>query len=184
MDLFTAIDTRASAIKLAEPAPTQTQLQRIIDAGARAPDHGKLAPWRFVVLGKQARQQLAETMAQDLLKREPTSDTAQLQRERDKAGRAPCIVAVAARINKNHKVPEQEQVLAVGAAVQNMFLAAHALGFGAMWKTGPAARSNDVKQALGLQADDHIVALLYLGTVAMTGTPREPAFKEAVRWLD
>lgn len=184
MDLFTAIDTRASAVKLSAPAPTREHLQRIIDAGARAPDHGKLSPWRFVVLGNTARQQLGEVMAQGLLARDPGADADQLQRERNKAGRAPCIIAVAARITKPHKVPESEQVHATVAAAQNMFLAAHALGYGAMWKTGPAAYSLQVKQLLGLNEDDHIVALLYLGTINMPGTPRGPAHKEAVRWLD
>lgn len=184
MDLFTAIDTRTSAIKLSEPAPTSEHLQRILAAGARAPDHGKLAPWRFVVLGNSARQQLGETMAQGLLARDPRADAEQLQRERNKAGRAPCIIAAAARLNKQHKVPESEQILAVGAAVQNMFLAAHALGYGAMWKTGPAAYNPQVKRLLGLNEDDHIVAFLYLGSIALIGTPRSAILDERVRWLD
>ena len=184
MDLFAAIDSRASALKLSEPAPTHQHLQRIIDAGARAPDHGKLAPWRFVVLGNAARKALGETMAQDLAKRDPNTNTELLDRERAKAGRAPCIVAVAARITKPHKVPESEQILAVAAAAQNMFLAAHELGYGVMWKTGPAAYSSQVKQLLGLQEDDHIVALLYLGTLAAAGPTRSPVHKEPVRWLD
>lgn len=184
MELFTAIDSRASAIKLSEPAPSREQLERIIDAGARAPDHGKLAPWRFVVMGPEARRQLGETMAQGLLARDPGADAEQLQRERNKAGRAPCIIVVAARITRPHKVPEIEQVLAAGAAAQNMFLAAHALGYGAMWKTGGAAYSAAVKQLLGLQADDHIVALLYLGTASLPGTPRGALLNDRVQWLD
>lgn len=184
MDLFTAIDTRASAVKLSEPAPTTEHLQRIIDAGARAPDHGKLSPWRFVVLGNHARQQLGEIMAQGLLARDPDADDEQLQRERNKVGRAPCIVAVAAHITHPHKVPASEQIHAAVAAVQNMFLAAHALGYGAMWKTGPAVYSPQAKQLLGLNEQDHIVALLYLGTLEKPATPRDVAHKEPVKWLD
>lgn len=184
MDLFTAIDSRASAVRLTEPAPTHEHLQRIIDAGARAPDHGKLAPWRFVVLGNTARQQLAEAMAQDLLARDTSADADQLQRERNKAGRAPCIIAVAAHIAKPHKVPESEQLLAVAAAAQNMFLTAHALGYGVMWKTGPAAYSAQVKRLLGFNEEDHIVALLYLGTVEQPGAARAPLHKAPVQWLD
>lgn len=184
MDLFTAIDTRASAVKLTEPAPDRAALERILAAGAHAPDHGKLAPWRFVVLGAKTRQQLGEAMAQGLLARDPHADAEQLQRERNKAGRAPCIIAVAARITQPHKVPEIEQVLAVAAATQNMFLAAHALGYGVMWKTGAAAYSATVQQLLGLHADDHIVALLYVGSIAMPGNPRAPVLGERVQWLD
>jgi nitroreductase len=184
MDLFTAIDTRASAAKLAEPAPTREHLERIIDAGARAPDHGKLAPWRFVVLGNAARQQVGNIMAQVLLAKDASADAEQLQRERNKITGSPCIVAVAARITNPQKIPECEQEHATAAAVQNMFLAAHALGYGAMWKTGGAASSPQVKQLLGLNETDQIVALLHLGTASMPGTPRGAVHKESVRWLD
>ena len=184
MDLFTAIDSRASAVKLTTPAPSREHLQRIIDAGARAPDHGKLGPWRFVVLGSNARLRLGDAMAQDIQDRHPDAEAETLQRERDKPSRAPCIIAIAAHITKPHKVPESEQVLAAGAAVQNMFLAAHALGYGAMWKTGPAAYSNNVKRMLGLQEDDHIVALLYLGTLGALGPLRAPLVEGRVQWLD
>lgn len=184
MQLFDAIDTRASALKLTEPAPRRDELERIISAGARAPDHGKLAPWRFVVLGNKTRQQLGEAMAQTLRVRSPGADAEQLQRERNKVARAPCIVAIAARFTQPHKVPKDEQLLAVGAAVQNMFLAAHSLGYGAMWKTGPAAYSTAVNNLLGLHAEDQIVALLYLGTVSLPGTARGAVFAEPVQWLD
>ena len=184
MDLFTAIDTRASAVKLSEPAPSHEHLQRIIAAGARAPDHGQLAPWRFVVLGSNARAQLGEAMVQALLVRDPDADADQVQRERKKVGRAPCIIAVAASITRQYKVPESEQMLAVAAAVQNMFLAAHALGYGAMWKTGAAAYDPNVKRLLALAEDDHIIALLYLGTVTLPGTQREPVLNDRVKWLD
>jgi nitroreductase len=184
MDLFTAIDSRASAVKLSTPAPSREHLQRIINAGARAPDHGKLGPWRFVVLGDNARLRLGDAMAQDMQGRHPDAEAETLQRERDKPARAPCIIAVAAHITKPHKVPESEQVLAVGAAVQNMFLAAHALGYGAMWKTGLPAYSNNVKRMLGLQEDDHIIALLYLGTLGALGPQRAPLVEGRVQWLD
>lgn len=183
MDLFTAIDTRASALTLSDPAPTLEHLQRILAAGARAPDHGKLAPWRFVIVTGPSREILGNAMAHGLLAREPQASAEQLQRERDKAVRAPCIIAVAASIKQGHKVPEIEQVTAVAAATQNMFLAAHALGYGAMWKTGPAAYASQVKAALGLQAADHIVALLYLGAIATPGKARAAVLEERVQWL-
>jgi hypothetical protein len=130
------------------------------------------------------RAKLGDAMAQDIQSRHPDAEAETLQRERDKPSRAPCIIAVAAHISKPHKVPESEQVLAAGAAVQNMFLAAHALGYGVMWKTGPAAYSSNVKRALGLQEDDHIVALLYLGTLGAPGPQRAPLVEGRVQWLD
>jgi len=183
MDLFAAIDTRSSAIKLVEPGPTREHLMRIMQAGARAPDHGRLTPWRFAVLEGEARNRLGNAMADAARRADPNVSDVMTQRERDKVMRAPTIVAVAASITKGHKVPEIEQVLAVGAAVENMFLVAHALGYGAMWKTGAAAYNAHVKNALGLSADDHIVALLYLGTVGVKGPVRTGAIEPLVRWL-
>ncbi len=184
MDLFTAIESRASAIKLTQPAPGRDHLERIINAGATAPDHGRLAPWRFAVMGPQARAQVGEVLAKIYQAGNPQAEEAQLQRERDKTGRAPAIIVVAARVNKEHKVPALEQLIAVGAAVENMFLAAHALGYGAMWKTGGASYNAEVNAVLGFEADDQIIGFLYLGTTEMAGKPRGPIHKEPVRWLD
>lgn len=183
MDLFTAIDTRCSAITLQEPAPSREHITRILEAGAHAPDHGKLAPWRFVVIEGAARTILGQALVTALLAKEPNADVQQQARERDKVLRAPCIIAVAARVYKTHKVPEIEQVLAVGAATQNMFLAAHALGYGVMWKTGSGAYDSTVKTALGLHSDDHIVAFLYLGKVAHAGSARPAVLENHVNWL-
>lgn len=183
MDLFTAIDSRTSAITLQDPAPSREHIMRIIEAGARAPDHGKLAPWRFVVIEGEARAILGQALVTALLAKDPAATIDQQKRERDKVLRAPCIIAVAARVYKTNKVPEIEQILAVGAAVQNMFLAAHALGHGAMWKTGTGAYDAQVKTALSLNADDHVVAFLYLGRVATAGTTRPLMLDNRVSWL-
>ncbi|MGD9843459.1 MAG: nitroreductase [Steroidobacteraceae bacterium] len=184
MDLFTAIDTRASALKLCEPAPSHEHLLRILQAGGRAPDHGKLAPWRFVVIQGAARDAIGELMGQRLLERNLAATSEELQRERRKVLRAPCIIVAAATIEKPHKVPEIEQVLAVGAAVQNMFLTAHALGYGAMWKTGAPAYDSAIKKLLGLSVEDHIVALLYLGSIEIAGAQRPSVLDERVWWLE
>jgi nitroreductase len=184
MDLFAAIETRVSALKLCEPAPSREHLLRILQAGGRAPDHGKLAPWRFIVIQGAARNALGELMAQRLLQRNSVITDEELQRERRKVLRAPCIIAATATVTKPHKVPEIEQVLAVGAAVQNMFLAAHALGYGVMWKTGAPAYDASIKAHLGLAVADHIVALLYLGSIDIPGEQRPTVLDERVRWLD
>ena len=183
MDLFSAINTRASAIRVGEPGPSREHLSLILEAGAHAPDHGKLAPWRFLVVDGAARDRLAEAMAAGLLARDPSATASQLEREREKVKRAPTIIVAAARVRKNHKIPEIEQVLAVAAAVQNMFLAAHDLGYGAMWKTGEAAYDPVVKSAMGLETDDQIVAFLYLGTLVTPGAVRPAVLDERVRWL-
>ena len=165
MDLFEAIETRTSAGRLTEPGPTQEQLQRILHAGARAPDHGRLAPWRIVVLEGSTREAFTAAAAEAKRGRLPTMTEEQLAGERQKISRSPCLLVVGCAVNRQQsKVPEIEQVAATSAAAQNMFLAAHDLGYGVMWKTGAAAYDTRVKATVGLGPADHIVAILHLGT--------------------
>lgn len=165
MELMEAIETRSSAGWLAAPGPSPEQLSRLIEAAGRAPDHGRLKPWRFTVLDPGARQRFADAVVEARRKRSPPATEEQLEIERAKVGRAPVVIVVGCSVVRdNPKVPEIEQVLAVGAAVQNLFLAAHAMGFGVMWKTGPAAYDPGVKAAVGLRPDDHIAGIMHLGT--------------------
>ncbi len=165
MDLFDAIDSRTSAGRLAEPGPTHEQLERLIAAAGHAPDHGRMKPWRFIAVNGAAREPFATAVAQARRARLPNMTDDQMVAEREKIRRSPSIIVVGCAVKKdNTKVPEIEQVVAVGAAVQNLFLAAHALGLGVMWKTGPAAYDPGVKAAVGLTPDDHIVAIMHIGT--------------------
>ena len=139
MDVLAAINARASATRLSEPGPTPAQLETILHAGTRAPDHGRLSPWRFVVLSGAHREILAHAMADLLRRQKPDVSAEELDKASQKAMRAPTIVVVAARTTAPGKIPAIERIIAVGAAAQNMFLAANALGLGAMCKTGDAA---------------------------------------------
>jgi nitroreductase len=170
MNAMEALHTRESAAKLQEPAPDDAALDQILQAAVRAPDHGRLRPWRFIAIRGEALHRFGDLMAEALKARMPAATPDMLDRERAKALRAPLIVAVGAHVQRGGKIPEIEQVLSAGAAAQNIMLAAHAMGYGAMWKTGDPAYDPRVKQALGLEPDDAIVAFLYLGT--NTGGPR------------
>lgn len=171
---------RRSARALSEPAPDAAALELIFSSAARAPDHGRLRPWRFVVIRGAARAHFGELLAGHLQRTHAALTEETLQRERSKAFRAPLIVVVAARLNDTvKKVPVVEQLLAAGAAAAAMMLAAAALGFNAMWKTGPAAYDDTVKAALGLQPADAIVGFLYLGTELTQAAPSPPA-----QWRD
>lgn len=173
MDVLTAINTRASAIKLSAPGPTRAQLDTILKAGIRAPDHGRLSPWRFVILEGDKRSILSDAMSAMRRRLSPDASDDEVNKEGLKAMRAPTIVAVAAHTTPPAKIPEIERIVAVGAAMQNMILAAHALGLGTMWKTGQPAYDPEVKKALGLAPEDHVVGYLYLGTPETPGAPRE-----------
>lgn len=180
MQAIDALLTRRSAKTLTDPPPDEGALELLLESAARAPDHGRLRPWRFIVIRGPARERLGELMADQLLRVQPAASAESLQRERQKALRAPLILVVAAVCHASAKIPAIEQILSAGAAAQNVMLAASALGFGAMWKTGGAAYDEAVKLALGLAASDTIVGFLYVGTVPAAAVPA-PARTE---WRD
>jgi nitroreductase len=164
MELFAAVQTRSSAARLAEPGPSQEDLDHLLQAAARAPDHGRLKPWRFIVLQGAVREAFAAAAAEAKRVRLPAMTAEQFAAEREKISRSPTIVVIGCAVNREQsKIPEIEQIVAVGAAAQNLFLAAHDLGYGVMWKTGAAAYDPAVKATVGLKPDDHIVAIMHLG---------------------
>lgn len=176
--------TRRSARTLAEPAPDAAALELIFASAVRAPDHGRLRPWRFVVVREAARARLGELLAAHLQRSHAQVLPETLERERSKAFRAPLIVVIGAQVNSTVKIPVIEQVLAAGAAAEAMMLAAVALGFNAMWKTGSAAYDATVKQALGFEPHDAIVGFLYLGTELGTAAPETPSpWQDLVSYL-
>lgn len=182
MDLFTAIDSRSSAARLKPPAPDAEQLQRILKAAGRAPDHGHMAPWRFIILEADSRDRLADAIVESRRRRDPRVPPDALEAVRQKVLRAPMIIVVACAAQPDHpKIPEIEQVLATGAATQNLLLAAHALGFGAVWKTGPAAYDPVVKAGLGLAPTDHIIAMVHIGTPEAMNPVRPEQLGDRVR---
>jgi nitroreductase len=123
-----------------------------------------MKPWQLAVLEGPARERFAAAAADAKRRRMPSMSEEQRIAERDKMLRSPTLVVVGCVVRENPKVPEIEQVVAAGAAAQNLFLAAHDLGYGVMWKTGAAAYDPDVKAVVGLRPGDHIVGIMHLGT--------------------
>ena len=182
MQSIDALLQRRSAKALSAPGPDEAALDLILSSAAAAPDHGRLRPWRFVVIQGNALGRFGDLLADHLRRTHPSSSEETLQRERQKAFRAPMIVVVAAICSPGGKIPVIEQILAAGAAAQNIMLAAQSLGFNSMWKTGGAAYDEGVKTALGLQEKDAIVGFLYLGTeVSKPDTTARPAVSDLVR---
>ena len=160
MNALTALQTRTSAPRLIEPAPADADLDQIIKAALRAPDHGMLRPWRFLIVEGEARRKLGQLFVDCLRPQTPE------QQEKLLASplRAPMVIVCVATIKDNPKIPAIEQICSMAAAVQNMSVAIFALNFGAIWKTGEVAYSPEVKIALGLKPTDAIVGYLYVGT--------------------
>ena len=181
MDAMELLLGRESAVKLESPGPDQQELDQMFQSALRAPDHGRLRPWRFVVVPEDKRTRFGDVMANCLRRQQPDASADMLQRERDKAMRAPVIVVVAATVQRGHKIPEVEQLVSAAAAAENIMLAARAQGVGAMWKTGAPAYDATVKQAFGLDPDNDIVGFLYIGTQVGGGSPAaRPVVKDLV----
>ena len=143
--------------------PDADQLQDILHASARAPDHGKLGPWRFIVFEGEARAQFGSVLEDAYRNRDPNADDHRLDMERGRFTRAPVVIAVVSRVTENIKIPEWEQILSAGAVCQNMLIAAGALGFGAQWLSEWYAYDAKVKAALGLQSGERIAGFVYIG---------------------
>jgi nitroreductase len=176
MEAIEALTTRSTAKTYGDTAPSKEHLAIVLQAAVRAPDHGRLRPWRFMLIAGNQRRKLGDMLAASALRRVPGLSEGDLTRERDKAMRAPLIIVVACRIVPGTKIPVIEQILAAGAAAQNILLALHTLGYAAAWKTGEAAYDPEMKKALGFAVDDHIVGLIYTGGgMGATFAPGKPA---------
>ncbi len=164
MDPIELLTSRVSIPVLTEPGPTASDIETMIKAAIRAPDHGQLRPWRFMVLNGENRHQLGDIFRQTIEMIQPDATDAVKQRFAAMPLRAPTVIIVIARIVEPHKIPVIEQLISAGAAAQNMLLAAHALGLGAIWRTGEMAYHSLVKEKLGLESTDEITGFIYLGT--------------------
>jgi nitroreductase len=171
MDVIDIIKTRREPAKLTDPAPSDALLSAAFTAAATAPDHKMLRPWRFMKIEGDARKEFGELMSKALKARKPDADEASLEREKNKALRAPLIVVAVATIKPG--APEVEQLLAAGAAVQNFTLALHGSGFASLWRTGEPAYDPLVKRGLGLSEGDHIVGFIYVGSVGAMGPEKK-----------
>ncbi len=174
MDAYEALITRVSPTEIGDPAPDEDTVRKIVAAALRAPDHGRLRPWRFICVRGEGRSRLGDVFASALERRDPEAKPEVLERERQKPLRGPLVIVVVARIAEPSRIPAVEQLLSAGAAAQNIMLASHALGFGAMWKTGDAVYDASVKEALGLEASEAIAGLLYIGTPKTAPKPPAP----------
>lgn len=185
MDVFEAINTRHSISKV-QPEPISFEIiETLLYAAVQAPNHFRVRPWRFVVLRGESRVRLGEVMAESLRSRSPESSESALAVELSRPLRAPVIIAVAVDQPVEPKISEIENICAAAAAVENLLLAAHALGIGGMWRTGPAASDPNVKSFLGFSPQQHLIAFIYLGyPVEQPEQPPRPSFTDRVVWME
>lgn len=165
---LTLIHTRQSTSSkfLGDPGPDRAQIETILDAAGAAPDHRRLTPWRLVIVPAQKRPLLAEAFAEALGERDSQATEAQLREAREKAYRGPLLVAVIARLSPTlGTVPTPERLIAAGCALQNMLLAAHAMGFGGGLLTGKSLYSERLSQFFQLADAEQLLCFMAVGTV-------------------
>ena len=169
--IHTLLSRRSTAIKnLGDPAPSRDEIQTMLTAASRVPDHNKLCPWWFVVFEGDARQDFGKVLASAYARENPEAAPAKLELEEERFTRAPLVIAVISRI-KRGKAPQWEQILSSGAACYNLCLAANALGYGTNWVTEWYTYNEDVRRALGCDERDTIAGFIYVGT--QTEKPEE-----------
>ena len=151
-----------SAKAMSEPGPSPEQLAAILKAGARAPDHGKLFPWRFIVFEGDGRERFGRLLG-EILEAEGERER-QIDEETKRFLRAPLVVGVISAARELIKIPVWEQELSAGAVCQNLLIAAHASGFVANWITEWYAYHPKVKEQLGLKPGERVAGFVYIGT--------------------
>jgi nitroreductase len=185
MDVFEAIHNRHSQGKV-KPAPVPRELiEKLLDAAVQAPNHYKVRPWRFVVLTGAGLNKLGDVMAASQWERHPEFPLEAFDKCRALPLRAPLIIATGVDKPGEAKVLEIENIAAVAAAIQNLLLAAQALGLGAKWRTSEWARDPMVKQFLGFEPDQHIIGFIYIGYPEFAAEPvPRPSFEDRTVWIE
>ncbi|MCP1269496.1 nitroreductase family protein [Acetobacter cerevisiae] len=156
--------TRASTDHLAEPAPSDAQLSEILAAAMRAPDHGKLRPWRYVVIRDEARPVLAERIVASMKRMDAEAPEFKIEKRRKRFSTMPLILALGMHLRPDHKIPLWEQEMAVAAAAMNVLNALHATGFGGVWVSGDVVDDRVLAAELGLPAPHRLAGFLFIGT--------------------
>jgi nitroreductase len=173
-DVIEFLKTRRSVKprEMSGPGPSPADLETILTIGARVPDHGKLAPWRFIVFEGDGRARAGDIIAAVFARKHPDATAAEIDVERRRLTDAPLVVGVVSITRPHPKVPPWEQELSAGASTMNIVTAATALGYGACWLTGWFAFDRDVLDGLGLTADEKLAGLIHIGTPAKVSEDR------------
>jgi Nitroreductase len=182
-DALALLRDRRSRAALTVPAPGPDEVRALLVAAGSAPDHGRLRPWRFVVVTGAGLGALGDAFAAAHAEREPTASPAELDRSRSKPRRAPMIVVVVGGVREHPKVPAWEQRAAVACAAYGVVLGANALGYGAMWRTSWYGEAPKVRAHLGLADGEEVTGWIYLGTPAGHDPVPRPQLEPPVTWL-
>ena len=171
---------------LGEPGPTPDELEQILRIGTRVPDHGKITPWRLVIIEGEDRAKAGEKLARIMEQANPKLDASSLEAERKRFLPAPLTIGVISSPQPHPKVPQLEQLLSAGNVAFNLLHAAHALGFAASWVTRWYAFDADAAAMLGARKDEQFVGFIHIGapTATIEDRPRPELQSIVTRWSD
>lgn len=172
-DILNFIQSRRSIGNLIAPAPNRAQIEQAIATAITAPDHKNLEPWRFIVFEGDSMNALGQALHASALEQGET-DEKTLNKALNMPNRAPMIITCVTDYKTHEKVPQSEQLLSCGAAVQNLLLALQALGFATVWRSGNLSFANAIKDFLGVTGDNEVVGFIYVGTAGTEFPPRKP----------
>jgi nitroreductase len=189
MDIFEAIFQRRSIGKVKPDPIEKEKIEKLLESATWAPNHYHTEPWKFFVLTGEGRRPLGRTLAEiakeDMDDPKTEENQGKLKKAEEKPFRAPVIITVAVTPSNHPKVIDIEEAGAVNAAIQNMLLAAHALGLGAIWRTGKPAYHSKIKQLFGLREQDEVLGFIYIGYPDIPHREgKRVSFREKVKWIE
>jgi nitroreductase len=184
--LIEYLKTRRSmpAFQMKEPGPTKAEIEEVLTLATRVPDHGKLAPWRFIVMTGDERQRISLALSRIARADRPDLSEEMIRVEETRFTRAPVVVAVVSRAAPHVKIPEWEQLMSAGAVCLNMVIAANALGYVSNWLTEWMAYSEKAYEIIGVTPGEKIAGFVHIGSTDFPVTERpRPALSEIVTWV-
>lgn len=181
---YLAVRRSIPAFQMREPGPSKGELEEILRLASRVPDHGKLAPWRFIVYRGEERRQISEALARIVLSDKPELSEEMVKVENTRLTRAPVVIAVVSRAAPHFKIPEWEQVMSAGAVCLNLVMAANAHGFASNWLTEWYAFDERAYPILGVEPGEKVAGFIHIGTPTVPPTERpRPELAEIVTWV-
>jgi nitroreductase len=172
------------APQLTEPGPDRAEIEEILRLTVRVPDHGKIAPWRFIVYRGEERKRLGEAALKRALEKTPDLGAEHQEVERTRFTRAPLVIAVVSTAAPHVKIPEWEQVMSAGAVCLNMLFAANAKGYAANWLTEWVSYDETLLPALGVNSGEKIAGFIHIGSTTFPPVERpRPQLSDVVTWV-
>jgi len=181
---YLAVRRSTPAFQMCEPGPDKAEIEEILRLGSRVPDHGKLAPWRFVVYRGGERVRIGEALLEMALEAKPDLSEEMTKVELARFTRAPVVIAVVSMAGPHFKVPEWEQIMSAGALCLNLSMAANAHGYAANWLTEWFAYDARAHPLLGIRAGEKVAGFIHIGSTTFPNTERpRPELSETVTWI-